>query len=339
MADNTKIEWCDHTVNFWWGCSKVSPGCANCYAEAQAARFLKGPHWGPDASRWPRVTQARNEAKAYNARAEREGRRFRIFTNSMSDFFEDHRLLGHARLEALDVIRQTPHLDWLILTKRPEAIHTLLARASGDALSSRNYELATWIADWGACGVAPANVWLGTTVEDQERADQRIPALLQVPAVVRFLSCEPLLGAVDIRHRMGSLVWTERNHYETTRGLDWVICGGESGSRARPMHPDWARGLRDQCASAGVPFLFKQWGEYLPAKIVGHLGFTSTGEPNGGNYEFADQTIKPHFGDVVPMDSKWVELDPTTRAFRVGKKAAGRLLDGVEHNGFPGGRP
>ena len=326
MAQDTKIEWCDHTVNFWWGCEKVSQACANCYAEGQAARFYPG-HWGPDAPRRTRVDAARREALRYERRAVSEGRRFRVFTNSMSDFFEDRRDLDSARLEALDVIRQTPHLDWLILTKRPEKVVGLLGKAWAEVYARYTNDdeeagpLSIWLDEW-LQGNAPANVWLGTTVEDQERADQRIPAMLRVPAAVRFLSCEPLLGPVSFRWASWSPTsqkalggrenWKGEWHLDGLRCLDWVICGGESGPHARPMHPDWARGLRDQCAAAGVPFLFKQWGEWFPMGAGGEW-------PGRLNCQVAGS-----FPD-----------DPHQYVVKAGKHAAGRLLDGVEHNGYP----
>ncbi len=340
MAQDTKIAWCDHTVNFWWGCTKVSPACANCYAERQDAHFHPGipwkerfqgekagsSHWGPDAPRLLRVDAARREALRYERRAVAEGRRFRVFTNSMSDFFEDRRDLDGARLEALDVIRQTPHLDWLILTKRPEKIRELLTRAQngiqadllvGNRPGPRLMELRSWLYDWLDNGNAPANVWLGTTVEDQGRADQRIPALLQVPAAVRFLSCEPLLGPVDLRcvspyHNPGGGRLGLDALAPGAMHLDWVICGGESGPHARPMHPDWARGLRDQCAAAGVPFLFKQWGEWFPMGAGGEW-------PGRNNWRVAGSFAH----------------DPHQYIVKTGKHAAGRLLDGVEHLAFP----
>jgi protein gp37 len=361
LAENSKIEWCDHTINFWHGCSKVSPACAHCYAEAMDARFhpaLPGvtnntqhplaAHWGPHAPRLLRVEKAAAEALRFDRQAKEQGTRFRVFCSSMADLFEDRPDLDEARLEALDVMIRTPHLDWLILTKRPEKVLELLARAQKmaqrpDLLVDCNDRLAEWLG-WWLSGRAPKNVWLGTTVEDQERADQRIPALLQVPAAVRFLSCEPLLGPVDIRHRMGSLVWTERDRYETTHGIDWVICGGESGPHARPMHPVWARSLRDQCAAAGVPFLFKQWGEWGASHE--HM---ATGEPRfcvlqDFNHWVNKASTWMSKGDLL-LDANGVVLhcgydirhgkEPFTALRKVGKARAGRLLDGNEHNGFP----
>lgn len=350
MAENSGIEWTDHTINFWWGCSKVSPACANCYAETRDKQFhpahldgnhglpLVASHWGPNAPRLLRVEAARWEALRYEKRAVATGSRFRVFTNSMSDFFEDRRDLDLARLEALDTIRLTPHLDWLLLTKRPEKIMDLLCAAEDMAWHGRSVEddphLGHWVSGW-LNGKPPANVWLGTTVEDQERADQRIPALLQVPAAVRFLSCEPLLGPVDLNpltchdcggHEVswgdpGSQPWCSECDSEMGNsgwlepdGIHWVIAGGESGPHARPMHPDWARGLRDQCAEAGVPFLFKQWGSMEPIGTVDGrqvLPFAdyvlpgTPGAPSGG-FGFRKVAGKGH-----------------------------RLLDGVLHNAFP----
>ena len=344
MAENTKIEWADHTVNFWWGCTKVSPACANCYAEGLDARFyghddVRGKafsfgsrHWGPDASRLIRTYAAGKEADRFQRRAEKEGRRFRVFTNSMSDFFEDRRDLDKARAEALMTIRCTPNLDWMVLTKRPEAILRLLTlvlniwEAEPSTIASRS--IIEWLERW-ISGDAPANVWLGATVEDQERADLRIPALLSVPARVRFLSCEPLLGPLDLGLQDCWLGFTP-----TRELLHWVICGGESGPRARPLHPSWARGLRDQCATGGVPFLFKQWGEWIGGTFdsrkgkmicesatseepIGRIFWTNPGEPAVRIWE--------------PKDHYWDHASA-----RVGKMAAGRQLDGQLHDGYPG---
>ena len=274
MAENSKIEWTHHTINFWWGCEKVSPACAHCYAEGQAARFHPGL-WGPDGTRRVRMVAATKEALRYERRAVAEGLRFRVFTNSMSDFFEARPDLILARLEALDVIRRTPHLDWLILTERPGHIMAALKECLVPSYKEERYDLNGWLEDWLSDN-PPANVWLGTTVEDQERAHERIPLLLQAPAAVRFLSCEPLLGPVDLTYmdvenhpaaehlgRLGAYQINALTGRNTDMArpcpdvphLDWVIVGGESGPLARPMHPDWARGLREQCAKAGVPFV------------------------------------------------------------------------------------
>lgn len=410
MAENSPIEWTDHTVNFWWGCTKVSPACANCYAEAMDKRFHpfdgaircdkqgrfsnEQPHWGDDAPRLTRTDEARKEAMRYERRAVKEGRRFRVFTNSMSDFFEDRSDLVEARQEALDTIMSTPHLDWLILTKRPENIIPALQEAQRRALGGDVGQfyatpgtngMSEWLG-WWLSGKPPANVWLGTTVEDQERADQRVPALLQVPAAVRFLSCEPLLGPVVLPnwinlprpvvgdwpighntraeagvhkvsmnpHGARAIKALNGQHLGIKPGecedlglsLDWVICGGESGPKARPMHPDWARGLRDQCAAAGVPFLFKQWGEWAPfvnedhythggAERHPHAWIEVSGKLQGLCWIVDDDGTWSNFTGKPPLDSE-NELPRTVAVMgRHGKKAAGRLLDGVEHNGFP----
>jgi len=323
MAENSKIEWTDHTVNFWWGCTKISPACLHCYAEGQDRHFhpsiptevrfqgeqSRAAHWGPNAPRMLRVDAATLEAYKYQRHAVAEGRRFRVFTNSMADFFEDRRDLDAPRLEALEVIRDTPQLDWLILTKRPEKILDLLARAQKiaqgcDSVFPGNETAMTEWLGWWLCGKAPANVWLGATVEDQVRASQRIPALLSVPARARFLSCEPLLGPLDLILKDCWLGYTP-----TRDLLHWVIAGGESGPHARPMNPDWILGLRDQCAAAGVPFLFKQWGEWAPNCLC----HRSKG---------CKETPRPTPGRPGCM-------------FHCGKTAAGRLLNGQIHDGYP----
>ena len=322
MAENSKIEWCDHTVNFWWGCTKVSPGCLNCYAEKQDAHFhphlapkdrfqgerALSSHWGPNAPRMLRAQAGASEAIRFERQAVAQGRRFRVFTNSMADFFEDRRDLDGARVIALETMFLTPHLDWLILTKRPESILALLKRAEQNTDSTGCSDFIRRWLGWGEeRPKPPANVWLGTTAEDQERAMQRTWDIIKVPASVRFLSCEPLLGPIDLHLED---FWT--GYTKLKERLNWVICGGESGPGARPMHPNWARGLRDQCEASGVPFLFKQWGEYFP------LG-----------------PEDPRFNQNRPMTLPDFPGPEKLRLVRVGKKTAGRLLDGVEHLAYP----
>ena len=245
MTENTKIEWADHTFNPWVGCQKVGPGCDNCYAEGWAKRSGL-VQWGPGAER--RVTTDATWAKPrkWNAQAEASGTRARVFCASLADVF-DNAVPPFFRKLLWSLIKDTPHLDWLLLTKRPGNIADMLPP------------------DWGPVGWP--NVWLGCTVVNQAEADRDIPKLLAVPARVHFLSMEPLLGLVDIT------AWLHDSHCTTFPGtcicgepreehIDWVIVGGESGPKARPMHPDWARSIRDQCQAAGVPFFFKQWGEW-----------------------------------------------------------------------------
>ncbi len=300
MGEHSAIEWTDHTFNPWEGCTRVSPGCANCYAEARDRRFTGGAHWGPGAPR--RVTSPANWKLPlrWNRAAEKAGVRYKVFCGSLCDVFDPEAPEGAwAWLRSL--IIATPHLDWLLLTKRPENITGL------DPL---------WI------GVQE-NVWLGTTVESPDQL-HRVDDLLKIPARVRFLSVEPMLGPVDLASWLGHR-YDHGGMVHECSGVDWVICGGESGPKARPMHPDWARSLRDQCAEAGVPFLLKQWGEWGLPRV------TRPSAP--GRF-------------VMVRDEGSVEVEHFPRSFtsfgaavmqRVGKKAAGRLLDGVEHSEFPEG--
>ncbi len=319
MSENTKIEWCDHTFNPWEGCQKVGPGCDHCYAETRNARFAGGTaaNWGPGAPR--RRTSASNWAKpkAWNANAEafmaQHGRRQRVFCASLADVF-DNAVDPQWRADLFHLIAQTPHLDWLLLTKRIGNVNGMLAdiRHGSDA-------------DLSVLEMMPLpNVWLGATIVNQAEADRDIPKLLELPARVRFLSMEPLLGPVDLERprpgpdldqgggRMICQPWLIQS------GINWVIVGGESGPGARPMHPDWARSLRDQCQAAGVPFLFKQWGHWQIASRA------------NGHYD----------SDMARNSAVWLDHDGTTakpsalgmtNAYAmapVGKKAAGRLLDG-----------
>lgn len=301
MSTNSAIEWTDHTFNPWWGCTRVSAGCAHCYAETLGHRF--GVEWGAGAARRPASEKVWDMPRNWNAAAKLAGRRARVFCSSMADVF-DSAAPEHALSRLFDLIKVTPWLDWQLLTKRPENIRAALP------------------ADWGH---GYRNVWLGVSVENQAAAAMRIPLLLQVQAAVRFLSCEPLLGRVDLCEYLGmwwnqtmqafegeGAVFNRRGIEGLTRpGIGWVIAGGESGRAARPMEPAWARSLRNQCEAAGVPFLFKQWGEWRPA-------------------EFADDWIRECEPENVHHH---VTTEPPL--IRVGKKAAGRLLDGREWNEYP----
>lgn len=300
MGADSKIEWCDHTFNPWVGCQKVSPGCDHCYAEGWAKRSGMVT-WGPHGTR--KLTSAANwrQPLRWNAQAEREGRRFRVFCASLADVF-DNRVPQQWHSELFDLIERTPHLDWLLLTKRPQNIPDLIWPKWDDGL--------------------PLNIWLGTTVENQEEADRRIFHLIRVPAAVHFLSCEPLLGPVDL-----SLPMQEYQHRPSfISRINWVIAGGESGGKARPMAPIWAKSLRDQCAAAGVPFLFKQWGEWAPTRPV-----------PGGDFgaDMRAGRVVQVYGDGREPDGHFRAGDAHLR--RVGKATAGRRLDGATHDGFPQG--
>jgi protein gp37 len=249
MAETTEISWCDATINLWWGCSKVSPGCANCYADSFSKRWGKDI-WGKGKPREDHRAGAIKTAMKLNRQAEKEAKRLRVFSASMSDWLDDE-VPKEWQNDLLRLIEATPHLDWLLLTKRPENWEGVMTNALLDGVDM--------VHEW-VNGRPPANVWIGTTVEDQARADERIPLLLDIPAMVRFLSCEPLLEAVDVACHF-------RCHFTANGrwpGLNWIICGGESGPGFRPFNPDWARSLRDQCKAAGVAFHMKQMGGMRP---------------------------------------------------------------------------
>ena len=237
MALTTLIQWVNrvladgsvvsgHTYNPWWGCLKVSEECKRCYAEGIASHYGYKSTWGPASTSTRRFFGEAHwvEPLAWNRQAERDGHRHSVFCASMADVYEDNAILIPHRERLWSLIEVTPMLNWLILTKRPENI----------------LAMSPWSAPW------PDNIWIGTSVGLQARAEERIPYLLEVPAVVRFLSCEPLIGAVDLSK------WIDQ--------LQWVIAGGESGTNARPLDLNWARTLRQQCLSAQVPYYFKQIG-------------------------------------------------------------------------------
>ncbi|MCA8411582.1 phage Gp37/Gp68 family protein [Burkholderia multivorans] len=356
MSENTKIEWCDHTFNPWEGCQKVGPGCEHCYAETHNARFAGGTavNWGPGATR--RRTSPANWRKPLAweaAHAEffaAHGRRQRVFCASLADVF-DNAVPDAWRADLFDLIWNTPHLDWLLLTKRVGNAMAMIDRAL--ELSGRNVN-TPW--PW-------SNVWLGATIVNQAEADRDIEKLLVTPAHVHFLSMEPLLGAVDLEsvgwpsiagHRVDVLrggYWNKAgvlacgpaaglgeqrggftNHSDMAGRIDWVIVGGESGSGARPMHPDWARSLRDQCAAAGVPFLFKQWGEWAPGENCGGPPTRTERVADWFGDAWSFSTLAPSMHDGLTYDD-----EPTV--YRIGKKTAGRHLDGRTHDEFPEVQP
>ena len=296
---NSKIEWTDHTFNPWWGCQRVSPGCEHCYAETLANRYGHAV-WGPAKTTTRRMMSDNywKQPIKWNRDAEQAGTRARVFCASMADVFEDHPQLIEPRRRLFNLIFSTPHLDWQLLTKRPENIKPL-TRQITDSRGQYN----VWDHVWPRY---LSNIWIGTSCEDQKRADERIPHLLNTPARVLFLSCEPLLGPIDLSHFANSA----GEAYGLHEGLiDWIIAGGESGPGARPMHPDWVRSLRDQAKAADVAFLFKQWGEYGPPQHATPGGKVSLFCAGG--------------------TARTVEI------VKLGKHAAGRLLDGVEHSEFP----
>ena len=332
MAENTKIEWTDHTFNPWEGCQKVGPGCDHCYAETRNARFAGGTaiNWGPGAPR--RRTSASNWElpKRWNAQSDtfmaQHGRRQRVFCASLADVF-DNAVDPQWRADLFALIAATPNLDWLLLTKRIGNVRGMLAE-----LAHGNDP------DLSLLDMMPLpNVWIGATITSQAEADRDIPKLLKVPARVRFLSMEPLLGPVDLTGewltaKLGAYPFKGLASEHRTRLvdlLDWVIVGGESGPNARPMHPDWARSLRDQCEAAGVPFLFKQWGEWASVG-TSPVHPESTRIPGNLCRVTLDGVTADHY---VAISTDGGRKRYEIRS--VGKKAAGRLLDGREWNGAP----
>lgn len=321
MAENTLIEWADHTFNPWTGCTKVSHGCDGCFAESWAKRSGT-VRWGVGEPR-RRTTNANwRLPPKWNAQAEREGRRFRVFCASLADVF-DNEVPQEWRDDLFRLIERTPRLDWLLLTKRVGNVaHQVWPR-------------------WMQQGF-PLNVWIGATMVDQGEVDRDARKLLALPAPVHFISYEPALGPIDVAPWLrpycdaGSRPHPDGGGVTCSRcggtggcgGLSWVIAGGESGPRARPAHPEWFRSLRDQCMAADVPFLFKQWGEWRePVE----------GEPYSTAMGRAQE--RPAF--IVALDGTvhCFENERTTSGgkvmLRIGKKAAGRLLDGRTHDGFP----
>ena len=233
MARDSRIEWTDHTFNPWWGCTKVSPACDNCYAEAWAKR-VGFDIWSAGKPRRHLSDAYWGQPRRWDAVAARAGTRARVFCASMADVFEWKKGLSASRTRLWRIIEETPHLDWLLLTKRPHLAH----------------RLSPWGEHW------PNNVWLGTTAENQKWVDKRLPHLAETPAHIRFLSCEPLLDSIDLRP------WLTRHT------INWVIAGGESGPHARPSDPRWFCEIRDHCVAHDTPFHFKQWGDWAPISTV-----------------------------------------------------------------------
>lgn len=293
MADKTQIEWADATWNPITGCSQVSPGCRECYAMILAGTRLKnhpsrrgltvetpkGPVWnGHVRLNWEWLDQPMLWTKPRQ-----------IFVCAHADLF--HKDVPDEWITNIfEVMVLAKRHRYLILTKRPERMRQYLS-------SHKTWPLTAW---------PLPHIWLGVSVETQKYANERIPLLLETPAAVRWVSAEPLLGEIDLYRGGWSFLERIRSpqgkHYEA---LDWVVAGGESGPRARPMHPRWARSLRDQCEMAGVPFFFKQWGEWAP------------------------------WGDGRPIHTALHQFEDGATVYQIGKKPAGRVLDGRIHDGFP----
>lgn len=311
MSDKSSIEWTDSTDNIivavqggWW-CRKISPGCTHCYAETVNDNdYFKGNHLKYAGS--PPPLKLREDIIA---KWKRQTKPRKHFVMSMSDVFGDW-VPQSWIFKMLDGMAAAPRQIFQVLTKRADIMRR---------------EVLAWLKARGLSAV-PRNIWLGVTVEDRKHGLTRIEEVRGLPAII-FLSCEPLLedlGDVDLT------------------GISWVICGGESGKRARPMHPDWPRSLRDQCVAAGVPFFFKQWGEWLPGQNDPHplqswglahhqngtWGARKLPKPDRYAWWSADGVLhRGHRNPDDPNVAVWAE--------RIGKKNAGRLLDGREWNEFP----
>lgn len=345
MADGTKIEWTDATLNVVNGCTVTSPGCANCYAMRAGGRNLPG-HPSTGLTMPSKAGHVWTGEVRLNERAlvlPLHWRRPRtIFWNAHGDLF--HANVPDAWIDrCFAIMALTPHHTHQVLTKRSARMQLYCANPWTPQRIAR--VILDGADAWGVSGAAQlvplgnrpreedppfvrwplANVWMGVSVEDQQRADERIPDLLATPAAVRFLSCELLLGPVDLElDDLGDPI-----SGLTVPRIDWVIAGGESGPGSRPMHPDWARGLRDQCAAAGVPFLMKQWGDW-------ELALDRERDDPDWRADYSN--------DYVDRGkSKWLNLEGGCGFHGerfvvmrlVGKRAAGRLLDGVQHDGIP----
>lgn len=374
MSDKTKIEWTDATWNPVTGCTRVSPGCENCYIDWAPPFRIEGRHFTVPCEHCggtgfePMTGKFRDSHACSICKGEGKARSHaigsttgvrlhperleqplrwkrprKVFVNSLSDLFHDDVPDEYiARVWA--VMALAPQHTFQVLTKRHGRMRSLLTSATfqrqvGDAIRgfvATGKPNRAWYASWPL-----PNVWVGVTVEDQERADLRIPVLLDTEAAVRFLSCEPMLGRVRLCRCDGATFETQTHPFIVNDScplhgsvrVDWVIAGGESGKDARPMHPYWARSLRDQCQAAGVPFLFKQRGEWT---------WNEPGQFRPPTQPFTDRDAVMHPAGMVAM-TKTNPFNPferghphwETRITRVGKKAAGRDLDGRTWDEYP----
>jgi len=392
MSDQTKIEWTDATWNPITGCSVVSPGCTNCYAMRLAGTRLQHHPSRAGLTRDSKAGPVWTGEVRLNAgwldQPLRWRRPRRIFVCAHGDLF--HETVPDDWIDRVfAVMALTPHHVFQVLTKRPERMRDYVSTRAGDFmlhLPDAARKAGATLEDCRAVRELRwplPNVWLGVSVEDQQRADERIPILLDTPAAVRWVSAEPLLGPVDLSRWLpgcyecaeecGWRSWSsppdevchacgwigtnagefcsrcgkqdfgavcprcEANavqHHPDTPTLDWIVAGGESGPGARPMHPDWARGLRDQCQSAGVPFLFKQWGAWAPQ--LGAIDLTD--DPEISRYTWAEWTDwggGPPRWEITERPMWCDEMDADHSMIRVGKTAAGRQLDGRTWSEFP----
>lgn len=361
MSDKSLIEWTDATWNPITGCSVISPGCTNCYAMQLAGTRLRNHPSRVGLTRESAGRNVWNGTLRFNQTWLEQPlawtRQRMIFVNAHGDLFHEAAERWWI-VEIFAVMIAAHHLHGhthQVLTKRAERMHALLndpefwddvmgaadsyVMDRVDPLNRRSDDARATMRDYHVDS-PPPGIWLGVSVEDQRRADERIPLLLQTPAAVRWLSCEPLLGPVDLNSipRLGRPVnssapqigafakWQQSPMRAKLRdGVDWVVVGGESGHSARPMHPDWARSLRDQCAAGGVPYFHKQNGQWIEIEPV-------AGGDLGGDMRRGDVRIVK--ADGSDGDGHCRRGDALMRRVK-NKHESGRLLDSVEHNGMP----
>lgn len=333
MGDRSQIEWTDSTWNPVTGCTKVSEGCHHCYAERVFQRVYPG--------------RAFTDVQVHPERMDQPFRWKRprmIFVNSMSDLFHEslpRKFIG----EIFATIAACPQHIFQVLTKRPERMREAM-ESIGEAIrayDARADDLVPETPPWPI-----PNLWLGVSVENQATADERIPILMKTSgAAVRFVSYEPALGPVDFGRWIHDIPPSGDSRTGHDGGLftqiDWVIAGGESGPKARPSHPQWFRDMRDQCAAAGVSFFMKQWGEWAEIPDTGLPYFRpkiqtkSWVTPVPGGRRHPELGYSPGWvgGLVIQFSTNQDWINANVQMMRIGKKAAGRLLDGVEHNEMP----
>jgi len=301
MSANSTIEWTDHTWNPWEGCTKKSPGCKNCYAEARNKRFA-GANWGKGKPR--RRTREANWRMPlrWNLETRKTGKRFKIFL-SLCDWLDEEVPIEWLS-DFLALIYATPNLIWQLLTKSPENWRTRLTETLHVLVRQENFTAAVEVRAWlqQEPPLAPQNVWLGVSVEDQERADERMPVLLNIPAKLHFLSCEPLLEPIDLENYLPCSrrpVGDARASHSEAATVDWVIAGGESGPGARPCDIQWIREIIAQCELAKVPVFVKQLGAF-PFDFDGREEvWLKTLPPqyrDGTRYAIAERRIKDRKG-------------------------------------------
>lgn len=362
MAETSTIEWTDATWNPITGCTMVSVGCTNCYAMGLAATRLRNHPSRKGLTResggravWTGEVRLNEDWLDQPLRWRRQRR---IFVCAHGDLF--HEAVPDEWIDRVfAVMAQASQHTFQVLTKRPERARAYFAAEPWLRIASKIIEPLestgrVTVVGWQEntrSRLPLSNVWLGTSIEDQATADARIPHLLATPAALRFISAEPLLGPVDIERVYMDRVDCAFGETANMHGLDWVIVGGESGPSARPMHPDWARSLRDQCQAAGVPFFFKQWGEWLPLNHV-PLGEDDNlyhpapiRDPEASRRSRFDSICLAPDGTSIPIGKAGGFHTMPANAFSgprhmscyaVGKKAAGRLLDGRTWDEVPG---